>query len=99
MPEVPPDGGRNLVEHDDGGDIGVKEGDYVVSISRRGFRRLHRAGACHFVPGVGYSNFEIMGSSRPGLEEYDDFCRRCFGAEIPLSPESTLSSGSSSESA
>ena len=80
-----------------GEELDIKDGYYVVSISGRGFRRLHRMGACHFRPGSGYRHFENLGPLRPEGCSYDDFCRRCFGAEIEVSSASTLSSGSSSD--
>ena len=77
----------------------LEDGKFVVSVSGRGFRRLHRVGACHFRPGVDYAHYVDLGYLRPESRDYDDYCRRCFGAELPLSPASTLSTGSSSEEA
>jgi len=51
---------------------------FVVSISKSGWRRLHRIGGCTRMPGVHYLNFELLGDEKPGVEAYDDFCRQCW---------------------
>ena len=68
-------------------------GDYVVSL-RRGFRRLHRAGDCHMVPGVDYMEFRVLGSCRPSSEHFDAACKLCFKFE--RTPVTEPSSGDTS---
>ena len=70
-------------------------GEYVVSL-RRGFRRLHRIGDCHLVPGVDYADVRALGSNAPSREQYDASCKWCFKPEAGL--EAVHSSSESSES-
>ncbi len=52
---------------------------YVVSISgKRLFRRLHRLGGCHRVPGVDYREFELLGVDFPPSTAYDGHCAQCW---------------------
>ena len=51
-------------------------GVFVVS-SRLDFRRLHRVGDCHLVPGVDYKDFRTLGADRPTRENFDVACRCC----------------------
>ncbi len=55
------------------------ERGYVVSISgKRGFRRLHRLGGCHRVPGIDYQEYELLGDDFPTEEAYDAHCAQCW---------------------
>ena len=72
-------------------------GDFIVSL-RRGFRRLHRTGDCHLVPGVDYKDFRVLGSSRPSCEHYDAACKFCFKLDDALAMESSSGDTSSSNS-
>jgi len=56
---------------------------FVVSLSRSGWRRLHRIGGCARHPGVHYLRYELLGEERPRPEDYDDFCRQCWRAGGP----------------
>ena len=46
-----------------------------VGTVRQGFRRLHRAGDCHVVPGVDYRSFEVLGSAFSSTERFDAPCK------------------------
>ena len=71
-------------------------GDFVVSL-QRGFRRLHRMGDCHLMPGTDYNNFRCLGSQRPPSEHFDAACRWCFKSDQMTGlPNSSSSEGSSS---
>jgi len=59
---------------------------YVVSLSRTGWRRLHRIGGCSRHPGVHYLRFELLGLERPKPDDYDDFCRQCWKSGAPEEP-------------
>ncbi len=62
----------------------MQERGYVVSLSpKTGFRRLHFAGACHRVPGVHYAAFEWLGTVLPTLDQYDDYCAKCWPQAPP----------------
>ena len=55
-------------------------GDVVASL-QRGFRRLHRVGERHLVPGTDYKSFRALGADRPSHEHYDAACRWCFKSD------------------
>ena len=67
-------------------------GDFVVSL-QRGFRRLHRMGDCHLVPGTDNKSFMNLGSERPSREHFDTACRLCFKSD----QRTDLANSSSSE--
>jgi hypothetical protein len=55
---------------------------FVISISKKRFRRLHRyqiIGACHLRPGIDYALFESVPKST-SLDDvkFDDYCRNCW---------------------
>jgi len=62
---------------------GLPASGFVVSLSRTGWRRLHRLGGCTRHPGVHYLRFELLGEERPRPEDYDDFCRQCWRSGGP----------------
>jgi len=76
VPETPP---LPLAE----AGAGPPESGYVVSISKSGWRRLHRLGGCSRHPGVHYLQFELLGAGKPRPEDYDDYCRQCWRAGTP----------------
>ena len=49
----------------------IPDKSYVVSVSARGFRRLHRVGDCYFEPGRGYMNFKVLGPLRQQSASYN----------------------------
>ena len=63
--------------HHEAPDIGT----FVVSI-RQGFKRLHRVGDCHLVPGKDYSCFETLGPAFPSTERFDAPCKWCFKGSV-----------------
>jgi len=87
-PEPPPP----LPVHDE--PHGLPESGYVVSLSRSGWRRLHRLGGCTRHPGVHYLRFELLGEERPRPEDYDDHCKQCWrsgGPEVESDEEESES--------
>jgi len=69
---------------DEPGDATEPEAGFVCSISKAGWRRLHRLGGCARVPGIHYLEFDFLGVERPDVDRYDDFCRQCWrGAADP----------------
>ena len=74
----------------------ISLGAFVVSW-RRGFKRLHKVGECHMVPGVYYFRFESFGSACPTSEHYDAPCMICFkSADVELDDSSSAGESSSS---
>jgi len=66
------------------------EQGFVTSVSRQGWRRLHYLGGCSRIPGIHYLNFNFLGEAVPGIEDYDDVCKQCWGpkgAGPKLQPE------------
>ena len=61
----------------------------MVSISKSGWRRLHRLGGCGRHPVVHYLQFELLGEERPGPEYYDDHCLQCWKTFGPADEESS----------
>jgi len=59
--------------------IPAEEQGYVVSLGKRGWRRLHYLGGCSRLPGVHYLRFELLGIERPPPDGYDDVCQQCWG--------------------
>jgi len=59
-------------------DEGIPADGYVVSISKKKWRRLHRIGGCTRHPGVHYLEYELLGRARPTIDMYDDYCRQCW---------------------
>ena len=59
------------------------ETGFVVSLSRSGWRRLHRLGGCKRMPGVHYLRYELLGQDKPDVDDYDDYCRQCWPAHSP----------------
>jgi len=63
---------------------GMPDVGFACSISKAGWRRLHRLGGCSRMPGVHYLDFELLGLDRPEIDRYDDFCRQCWrGGDDP----------------
>ena len=62
---------------------GILADGYVVSISKKKWRRLHRIGGCTRHPGVHYLEFELLGRARPTYDMYDDHCRQCWREGTP----------------
>ena len=57
----------------------VTQGSYVVStVGRSNRKTLHRVGECHRVPGIHFSNFEVIGDNPPEPELYHHACMICF---------------------
>jgi len=56
---------------------------FVVSISKSGWRKLHRIGGCSRHPGIHYLQFEWLGTAKPAPDTYDDHCRQCWRAGGP----------------
>jgi hypothetical protein len=67
----------------------LPEAGFVVSISKSGWRRLHRLGGCGRHPGVHYLHFELLGEERPDPEYYDDHCLQCWKTSGPAEAESS----------
>jgi len=55
------------------------ERGYVVSIGKKGWRRLHFLGGCSRHPGIHYLEYEFLGETQPKEDEYDDTCKQCWG--------------------
>ena len=73
-------------------------GEYFVSISGRGVRRLHRAGECALRPGVDCGKFLTLGDVRPNVSSYDHSCRKCFDEIVKVRSKSLAVPSSSSTS-
>ncbi len=83
VPE-PPAEKRSRRQQPEDKTVPIQERGYVVSLSTKtGFRRLHFAGACHRVPGVHYAAFEWLGAVLPTLDQYDDYCAKCWPQAPP----------------
>jgi hypothetical protein len=88
-----------LMRHDtqDGRHAGL--GEWVISVTgTRATRRLHRVGECYRIPGIHYSQFEILGGQEPEENCYDAKCKICFSNQAPFK-DSTSHSDNDSETA
>ncbi len=91
---APPAAKRSRRQESEDKTVPIQERGYVVSLSpKTGFRRLHFAGACHRVPGVHYAAFEWLGSVLPTLDQYDDYCAKCW----PLAPPERRTSAAATQ--
>eukprot|EP00435_Cladocopium_sp_Y103_P069397 s861_g33.t1 len=78
-------------------------GTYVLSVvGRCRSKTLHRIGECHRIPGVHYSEFEVVGDNPPEASTFHQSCKICFprgtGAEEESSGEADDGEVSSSDS-
>jgi len=92
FPESGPEPPPPLPVHEE--PCGLPESGYVVSLSRSGWRRLHRLGGCTRHPGVHYLRFELLGEERPRPDDYDDHCKQCWrsgGPEVESDEEESES--------
>jgi hypothetical protein len=75
------------------------EGDYIVSVTeKQGFRRLHQLGRCFRIPGVHYTQWEVLGLERPETSEYEDYCKNCWPQKKARTSRQGSSGSSSSDS-
>jgi len=63
---------------EDHADLSAPEEGFVCSVSKAGWRRLHRLGGCARLPGIHYLEYDFLGVERPTLDQYDDYCKQCW---------------------
>ena len=100
VPEGPPQQVQEVSSSDE--EVGKPpcRGKFVVSLTTKGSRTLHRIGECYRTPGVHYYNYEMLGDSRPAAATYHRTCKDCFQQGLPAEDaDSGESEGSSSSQA
>ncbi len=65
-------------DSDDDSEDGAAVEGYVVAISRKGTRCLHKVGLCYRRPKKHYQHYQAFGATAPPVEEYDMYCKDCW---------------------
>ncbi len=64
-------------------------------------RRLHNPRKCPLIPFVDYHDADLWSDEKPPMDQYHDWCKRCFGKTDPAledeEAESSASTGQAEE--
>eukprot|EP00435_Cladocopium_sp_Y103_P026971 s306_g6.t1 len=88
----------DLGRDEDDDEVVIKDvpphGTYILSVvGRCRNKTLHRMGECHRIPGVHYSEFEVVGDNPPDASEFHQSCKICFPRGTRAGEESSSEAG------